>query len=166
LDVHRTTQDNCSVMHKGIPFADIVVAAAKSIPELWDQDGNLNLAAVARYYKRKGHPVTQPTLHRLFSGKHAQPSSRVIEATHHVMRVPRSLLRGDPMGADLERLLTDYHLSTLLLAKKLEALPQRARDNIYGYIENELDREEQLRRAIDSGSVSSIDRSRPNPKKS
>ena len=70
------------------------------------------------------------------------------------------------MGADLERLLTDYHLSTLLLAKKLEALPQRARDNIYSYIENELDREEQLRRAIESGSVSSIDRSRPNPKKS
>lgn len=151
---------------KGIPFADIVTAAAKTIPELWDQDGNLNLAAVARYYTRRGYPVTQPTLHRLFSGKHAQPSNRVIEATHHVMRVPRSLLRGDPMSADLERLLTDYNLSTLLLARKLESLPQRVRDNIYNYVETEIDREEQLRRAIDSGSVSSIDRPRLPHKKS
>lgn len=164
--MRRTTQDNCAVTNKGIPFADIVTAASKSIPEVWDQDGKLNLAALSRYYARKGHPVTQPTLHRLFSGKHAQPSSRVIEATHYVMRLPRSLLRGDPMSVDLERLLTDYNLSTLLLAKKLESLPQRVRDNIYNYIETEIEREDQLRRAIDSGSVASIERSRLPHKKS
>lgn len=70
------------------------------------------------------------------------------------------------MGADLERLLTDYNLSTLLLAKKLEALPQRIRDNIYNYVETEIEREEQIRRAIDSGSVASIERTRPHHKKS
>jgi hypothetical protein len=149
------------VSNKRIPFADIVMAAARSVPELWDGDGKLNLTALSRYYKRKGHPVTQPTLHRLFSGKHSQPSDRVIEATHHVMRVPRSQLRGDPMSPDLERLLTDYNLSTLLLAKKLESLPQRIRDNIYTLIENELDREDQLRRAIDSGSVTPFERKSP-----
>lgn len=161
LDVRRTTQDNCTVIRKGIPFAEIVTEAAKSIPEVWDADGNLNLAAVARYYKRRGHPVTQPTLHRLFSGKHAQPSSRVIEATHHVMRVPRGLLRGDPMSADLERHLLEYKLSTIFLARKLESLPQRVRDNIYNQIETAFEQQEQLQRAIDAGSVSPIDRTRP-----
>lgn len=164
--MHRTTQHNCFAMKKGIPFADIVTAAAKSIPELWDGDGKLNLTAVARYYERRGHPVTQPTLHRLFSGKHGQPSSRVIEATHRVFpQVPRSLLRGDPMSSDLERLLTDYNLSTLFLAKKLEALPPRVRSNILNQIENEFEREEQLRKAIEAGSVTTIE-SRSSHKKS
>lgn len=164
--MRHTPADNCVMTGEGIPFAEIVRAAAKSVPELWDQDGNLNLAAVARYYKRKGHPVTQPTLHRLFSGKHGQPSNRVIEATHQVMRVPRSLLRGDPMGADLDRLLTDYNLSTLFLAKKLESLPQRVRENIFNQIETAIEHEEQLRRAIDSGSIASIERTKAPHKKS
>ena len=142
-----------------------MTAAAKSIPELWDGDGKINLTAVARYYERKGHPVSQPTLHRLFSGKHSQPSSRVIEATHMVLRVPRNLLRGDAMGGDLERTLADFNLSTLFLAKKLESLPRRIRENIYNQIETALEHEEQLQRAIDQGSsVTSFERSRQ-PKK-
>lgn len=145
---------------KRLTFKEIVSAAAKSVPELWDQDGRLNLAALARYYKKKGCPITQPTLHRLFTGKHAEPSNRVIDATHKVLRVPRSLLRGEPVSPELERLLTDYNLSTLLLAKKIEGLPQRVRDNIYNYVETEIEREEQIRRAIDAGTVTPIDRSK------
>ena len=147
--------------NKRLTFAEIVTAAAKSVPELWDQDGKLNLAALARYYKKKGYPITQATLHRLFAGKHKTPSPRAIDATHFALRVPRGLLRGEGMNSDLERALTDYNLSTLFLAKKIEALPQRVKDNILNYVETELEREEQLRRAIDSGAVTSIDRPKP-----
>lgn len=65
------------------------------------------------------------------------------------------------MSADLERLLTDYNLSTLLLAKKLESLPQRVRENIFNQIETAIEHEEDLRRAIDTGHVASIERMRP-----
>lgn len=135
-------------MKKKLTFAEIVTAAAKSVPELWDQDGKLNLSAVARYYVRKGHPVTQATLHRLFKGKHGEPSKRVIEATHHVLRVPRSLLRGDPMAADVEEIFGRYPLSTLLLAKRLEELPAKSRQRIQEMIEEAFEKEEELRRAL------------------
>lgn len=67
------------------------------------------------------------------------------------------------MSADLERHLLDYKLSTIFLARKLESLPPRVRDNIYNQIESAFEQEELLQRAIDSGSISSIDR---RPKKS
>lgn len=62
------------------------------------------------------------------------------------------------MGADLDRMLTDYNLSTLFLAKKLESLPQRVRESIFNQIEAAIEQQDQLRRAIDSGSVTIIDR--------
>jgi len=69
------------------------------------------------------------------------------------------------MGGDLERTLADFNLSTLFLAKKLESLPRRIRENIYNQIETALEHEEQLQRAIDQGSsVTSFERSRQ-PKK-
>jgi len=147
--------------NKRLTFAEIVTAAAKSVPELWDQDGKLNLAALARYYNKKGYQITQPTLHRLFAGKHKSPSPRVIDATHYALRIPRGLLRGEGMNSDLDRALTDYNLSTLFLAKKIEALPQRVKDNILNLVETELEREDQLRRAIDIGTVTPIDRNKP-----
>jgi len=143
--------------NKRLTFAEIVTAAAKSVPELWDQDGKLNLSAVARYYKRKGHPVTQATLHRLFKGKHGEPSKRVIEATHQTLRVPRSLLRGDPMAADVEEIFGRYPLSTLLLAKRLEELPTKSRQRIQELIEEAFEKEEELRRAMrDSPNITSM----------
>jgi hypothetical protein len=68
------------------------------------------------------------------------------------------------MGADLDRMLTDYNLSTLFLAKKLESLPKRVRENIFNQIETAIEHEEQLQRAIDQGSVTPIERPRQ-PKK-
>jgi hypothetical protein len=142
---------------KKLSFSEIVTAAAKPVPELWDQDGNLNLSAVARYYKRKGHPVTQATLHRLFHGKHGEPSNRVLEATHVVLRVPRSLLRGDPMAADVEEIFGRYPLSTILLAKRLEDLPVKTRKRIQELIEDAFEKEEQLHRVMqDSPNVTQL----------
>lgn len=68
------------------------------------------------------------------------------------------------MSADLERLLTDYNLSTLFLAKKLESLPRRVRDTIYNQIENEFEREEQVRKAIETGRVATLENRAPHKK--
>lgn len=142
---------------KKLTFGEIVTAAAKSVPELWDQDGNLNLSAVARYYEKKGHPVSQATLHRLFNGKHGEPSSRVIESTHKVLRVPRSLLRGDPMAADVEEIFGRYPLSTILLAKRLEELPAKTRKRIFEQIEEAFEQEEKLQKLLhESPNITSI----------
>lgn len=131
---------------KKVPFQEIVEAAAKAVPEVWDPDGAINLSALSRYYDRKGHYVSQPTLSRLFTGKHKAPSAEVIEATHLVLRVPRSMLRGDPMATDVEELLGRYPLSTVLLAKRLEDLPATSRRRILEMIEEAYEKEEQIRR--------------------
>ena len=144
---------------KKLPFREIVEAAAKAVPEVWDGDGSLNLSALSRYYKRKGHYVSQPTFTRLFKGQHKSPSADVVEATHAVLRVPRSLLRGEPMAADVEELLGRYPLSTLLLAKRLEDLPATSRRRIFELIEEAYDKEEQIRRLAEiSPNVTSIKR--------
>jgi hypothetical protein len=130
---------------KQLTFGEVVEAAAKAVPEVWDDDGEINLSALSRYYGRKGHPVSQATLHRLFHGKHGAPSTKVVDATHAVLRVSRSLLRGEPMAADLEELLGRYSLSTLLLAKRLDELPPPTRRRILEMIEEAYDKEEQLR---------------------
>jgi hypothetical protein len=131
-------------------FREIVEAAARAVPEVWDDDGSLNLSALARYYKRKGHPVSQPTFSRLFKGTHKAPSTDVIEATNAVLRVSRSFLRGEPMAADVEELLGRYSLSTLLLAKRLEELPATSRRRILEMIEEAYEKEEQIRQLAES----------------
>lgn len=133
---------------KKITFREIVEAAAKAVPAVWSDDGQINLSELSRYYDRKGHPVSQATLHRLFHGKHGAPSSRVVDATNAVLRVPRSLLRGDPMAADIDELLGRYPLSTILLAKRLEDLPPVTRKRILEMVEEAYDKEEQLQRLM------------------
>lgn len=135
---------------KQLTFREIVEAAAKAVPEVWDDDGTINLSALSRYYDKKGHYVSQPTFSRLFKGTHKAPSAEVVAATHAVLRVPRSLLRGDPMAADVEELLGRYPLSTLLLAKRLEDLPATSRRRIFEMIEEAYDNQEQLRRLAES----------------
>lgn len=135
---------------KKVPFRELVEAAAKAVPEVWDDDRTLNTSALSRYYKRKGHYVSQPTFSRLFDGTHEAASERVIKATHAVLRVPLSLLRGEPMAADVEELLGRYPLSTLLLAKRLEDLPPTSRRRILEMIEEAYEKEEQIRRLAES----------------
>lgn len=145
-----------------LTFREAVEAAAKHIPSVWNAEEKLNETALARYYENKGYPITQPTLHRLLTGKHSEPSPRVVEATYHVLGVPRSMLRGDPMPADIEKMLGDYHLSTLFLAKKLEALPRAVRKGIEQQIEAAFEQEEQLKHALlNRGNVTSFDREKP-----
>lgn len=141
-------------------FKEILEAAAKPFPQLWNAEGKLNLAAVARLYKERGYPVSQPTLFRLCTGKHKELSTETIDATHHVFRVPRSMLRQEPMTAEMEKLLADYRLSTLLLAQKLEGLPKEDYQNIVAQIERAHEQRDRLERAMSNSNVTVLDRSR------
>jgi hypothetical protein len=150
---------NCLMPKKHLSFKELVEAAAKAVPEVWDDDDVINLSALSRYYKKKGHPVSQATLSRLFNGKHKAPRADVVEATHVVLRIPRSMLRGDPMAADVEEILGRYSLSTLLLAKRLEDLPSSSRRRILEMIEEAYEKEEQIRRlALAAPNVTPIKR--------
>lgn len=146
-------------MAKKFSFKEILEEASKSVPGLHTADGRLNLTAVAKYYERRGHPVSQPTLHRLYKGEHKTLSRDTLEATHLVFRIPRAILRGEPMRPEMEDLLADYKLSTLLLAQKIESLPKEFRDAINAQVEAYLDQREQLSRAF-QGNVTPIDKSR------
>jgi hypothetical protein len=146
-------------MSRTFTFREIVEAAAKPYRELWKSDGTLNSTALARYYKKKGHPVAQGTLHRLLTGKHKEVSKETADATHEVFRVPKHLLRGEPVSAELEKLLTEYKLSTLLLARRIESLPKDAYQSVVDHLESLLDREERLQ-AMRPHNVTPIDKSR------
>lgn len=132
-------------MSRTFSFRDVIEAAAKPYPSLWKSDGTLNSTALARHYKSKGHPVAQGTLHRLLKGKHKEVSKETVEATCAVFRVPKHLLRGDPVSAELEKLLVDYKLSTLLLAQKIESLPPDAYQSVVNHLNSLIEREEQLK---------------------
>lgn len=147
-------------MARRFTFKELLEAAAKPHASLWSSDGRLNLGAVASYYEAKGHPVSQPTLWRTCTGK-TEPKDRTIEATYQVFGIPKHLLRGEPVTAESEELLSHYHVSTLLLARKLESLPKEAYHAIMEQVEIMLAKEQQLRKAIENaGNVTPIDRSR------
>jgi len=148
-----------SCMPRTFTFKEIIEAAAKPYPELWKSDGELNSQALARYYEKKGYPVAQATLHRLLRGKHKEVSKETAAATHEVFRVPMHILRGEPVSAELEKLLTEYKLSTLLLAQKIESLPKDAYQSVVDHLESLLMREERLQ-AMRPSNVTPIDKNR------
>lgn len=146
-------------MSRTFSFREILEAAAKPHRGLWKSDGTLNSTALARFYKERGYPVAQGTIHRLLSGKHKEVSRETAEATHHVFRVPMHILRGEPVSVELEKLLTEYKLSTLLLAQKIESLPKDAYQSVVDHLESLLQREERLQQ-LRPNNVTPIDRSR------
>lgn len=65
------------------------------------------------------------------------------------------------MSAELDDLLLQYRVSTLLLAKKIESLPKEAYHAIVEQIEVMLAKEQQLAKAMEAaGNVTPIDRTR------
>lgn len=142
-----------------LTFKELIEAAAKPYRELWKGDDRLNLGALAKLYEKKGYPLSQASFSRIFSGIQ-EPGDLAIEATHAVFRIPRSILRGEPVSAEMERLLTDFKVSTLLLAQKIESLPKDDYYVIMQSIERALDNADKLREAMKSGNITSIDRHR------
>lgn len=146
---------------KKLTFKEVIDEAVKPYPKLFKPDGRtINFSALARYYKEKGHEVQNSTLWRTYHGK-TTPSEETIEATHRVWRLPKSMLRGEPVTAEMEEVLTKYSLSTLMLAAKIERLRPREYQSLVQQIDLALETQEQLERALkDSGKVTSIDKNK------
>ena len=147
LPARGYASDNLSVVSKAPTFRELIEAAAKPYRELWRGDGTLNLAALRRHYADRGHPLSDASLSRIFSDKQ-RPGADAIEATHLVFRIPRSILRGEPVSAEMEKTLTDFKLSTLLLAQKIEALPKDDYYVVMQHIERALETHERLQEAL------------------
>lgn len=141
-----------------LTFKDLVEAAAKPFKELWRGD-RLNLGALSRRYKAKGHPLSEASLSRILTGKQGVGPDTV-EATYHALGIPRNLLRGEPMSSEMEEVLTQYKLSTLLLAKRIESLPKDEYYALVEQIERILERENRVKEAIRTGNVTPIERAK------
>lgn len=142
-----------------LSFKELIEAAAQPYKELWHESGKLNLGAMARHYKAKGHPVSEATLSRILR-KLQEVGPDTVDATHHVFGLPKALLRGEPMTSDAEKALTDYKLSTILLAQRLESLPKDEYYAIAEQVERALERERRLQEAYKTGNVTPIDRAK------
>lgn len=144
---------------------DLLLSGAKFVPGVWNAEGNLNSTALSRYFEAQGHPISQPTLHRLLSDKRSPRtiSAETIEALAEVLRIPRSLLRGEQMSADTERAITQFGLDVFLLAQKIAGLPPEYRDTLNYQIDERLKREMDLKKALENGSVIPITRKPPHP---
>lgn len=142
-------------------FRDLVSDGARLFPSLWKSSGEINITAMAKLYRKKGWPVSQPTLQRLWDGEY-DPSNATIEATYRVFGIPREFLRGEPGESDVNDLIKGYGMPTLLIAKKLSQLPKEDFDAIVTQIELAATRAEKLNRLIEqSGSiVTPIDKKR------
>ena len=149
---------------KNYLFRELVRDGARLFPSLWKVSGEINITAVAKLYKTKGWPVSQPTLQRLWDGDYA-PSNATIEATYHVFGIPRELLRAETGGSQMDDLINGYGLPTLLIAKKLSALPKEDYDAIVTQIELAATRAARMSKLIEEsgGTVTAIDRKRRQP---
>lgn len=137
-------------------FREILSEAVRHNPLLW-KDGELNLYAIVRYYQEHGEEVSQPNLHRLVKGTQ-KPGDKMVDATFKVFGVPKHIIRGEPVSAEMEELLTQYRLSTLLLAKKIEALPRDAYEALARQVDVMYDAQRQIR--LTDSKVTPIDRRR------
>lgn len=154
--------DNCRMGSAPPSLRQLLKNAAETVEGLLDADGEVNTSAMARHTAKQGHPVSQATLHRIYNA--ADPSkphrmkAEVVEALHLVFGIPRSMLRGEPMSAELEEILGRVPLTTLLLAEKLQKLDPKVRNNIKAQIDLEIERQAALKRAQTAGNVTPIRR--------
>lgn len=146
--------DNCRMGRSRYSFRELLTQAAGLVPGLVNDDGKVNLTAVARYSEKRGHAVSQPTLFRHFNApadKGPKMDSGTVEALHLVFGIPRSMLRHEEMDADTQETLARYPLSTILLAEKIEALPPPLRRSVLLHIEELLRREDEHRQSMGPG---------------
>ena len=147
--------------HKVLTFRETLTAAAKTVPGLINGNGGVNTSAVARHCRDKGHPVSQPTLHRHYKGKRSRRvDDETAQALSAVFRIPARIWKGDQLADNEEQALSQANLEDLLLAQKIGRLPKKARDNILNQIEDAADSQEQLKRALTTGNVTPITRTR------
>src|SRR5690606_15751038 len=150
LRIESTGAQSLAAMAKRNLFRELVSEGARLFPSLWKASGEINISAMARLYKAKGFPVSQPTLQRLWDGVY-DPSNETIEATHRVFGIPRELLRGEDPGENgMKQLVEGYGLPTLLIAKKLSQLPREDFDAIVTQIELAHQKAERLKALMET----------------
>jgi hypothetical protein len=162
--VQRDHKNNDAMVEKNKKlsevWAELLKEAAVNYPGLWKNEHEMNLAAVARHYEKCGYPIPQPTLHRLYFGKHDRPSDGVIAATHAVFKIPLEMLRGERVSRDLEQLLERYPLQVLLLAERIGKLPKLDRDAMLMQLQVAEDRQKQLDELRADSKVAILDRTK------
>lgn len=148
---------------KAPSFAELLKAAAKLVPGLLDHDGKPRLSEIARYCEKRGHPVSQPTLHRhVFPkpGKERALKDEIAKELEAVFRVPARYWKGESMNENEARALSQFNYETILLAQKIEALPPKIRDALLIQIENATADQEEMRRILATHNVTPIDRAK------
>jgi len=158
LPVSGSAVENAWMQRRlSITFREALEAAAKPHRELW-RDGKLSLAGLRRHYAKRGHPVSDASLSRIFRGKQ-EPGEDIIEATHRAFGLEKSILRGEPVSAEMAKALTDFKYSTLLLAERIESLPKDDYYVIMQHIERAIENNDRLQQALQtSPNVTPIDR--------
>jgi hypothetical protein len=164
LRVRCDRQNNAAMVDKekklSEVWAELLREAAVNYPALWKNDNELNLAAVARHYEKHGYPIPQPTLHRLYFGKHDRPSEGVIAATHAVFKIPLEMLRSERVSRDLEQLLERYPLQVLLLAERIGKLNKLDRDAMLLQLEAAEERQREIDELRKDPKVTVLDRTK------
>ena len=143
---------------------EVLLAAVKWVPEAWTADGRLNTTGLSGHFTEHKYPLSQPTLHRLLVAEQKKPRRLhpdTVEALHAVLKIPRSMLRGEPMSADTERAILQHGLDVFLLAQKLAELPPSYREVLNKQVDEWLKREADLKKASEPSSVVSITRRSP-----
>jgi hypothetical protein len=140
-------------------FRQLIEAAARTHPGLWKGNGTLNLGALERFYTKQGYPISQASFSRIFRGKQ-DVGPDVITATYHALKIPLSLLRNEPVSAEMERSLSKFELHTILLAQRLEELPKDDFYLICKQIEHAEENAKKVREALKNSNVTTLHRSR------
>lgn len=149
------------MIKKGPSLREALEAALQWIPDARMANGRPNTSALERHFEKKGAPLSQSTLHRLFADKSDKPrklDAKTIEALHAVLKIPRSILRGEAMSADTERAMVQYGLDVFLLAQKIAELPVPTRELISRQIDELLIHEQDLKKSFESGNVTPLHR--------
>jgi hypothetical protein len=103
--------------------------------------------------------LSEASLSRILRSKQ-EIGEKAINALHHTLGVPKSLLRGEPMSSDLEKALTESRLSTLILARRIEDLPKDEYFALVEQIARIEEREKRMKDAFRTGNVTPIDRAK------
>lgn len=111
--------------------------------------------------------MSQPTLSRHYKAGKGTPrriDENILDALSAVFKdIPRGLWRGEPLDKQMERTLAEASIDDLILAKRISKLQTADRRLILEQIENFLERDERLKKALTQSNVTSIDRARTPP---
>lgn len=144
-----------------LSFAELLTGAARLVPRLVNADGKPVLTRVAKHCAERGWKVSQPTLHRHMYPDPGKPRSMeddTAKALEAVFGVRAGLWKGEPMSDQEAKALSQFGYETVLLAQRIEALPERDRARILAEIDAAHANHEEIKRLMQNSNVTPIDR--------